>query len=313
MDQYESVSTPFPKHPPSSENHTIQPSTLSSRMLQQPAVLRTVRRPRNLGRLKKAWLQIRIYIAYRYRHKSFYGYGVIHISPKIMLKFQSSMIINECLTIDFIACNTTIPVPRVLDLFRATKDRLYISMEYVDGLKLGRVWKVMSQGQQIAVLKQLQGYVQQLRGLVPPHPGATEAVSGTCCHDIRIPQLELTGPYPDIPSFHRATGLEFIRANRMEKFKEHGGALDRCSRRARDGKYTTKFAHGDLAPRNILVDPKTYDIVSIIDWECAGWYPEWWEYTQTHRSNFLVKPEWWDIFKTHVLEPYPDSKVERHE
>ncbi len=35
--------------------------------------------------------------------------------------------------------------------------------------------------------------------------------------------------------------------------------------------------HGDIAPRNILVD-ESGRITGIIDWELAGWYPEYWEY-----------------------------------
>jgi thiamine kinase-like enzyme len=40
------------------------------------------------------------------------------------------------------------------------------------------------------------------------------------------------------------------------------------------------FTHGDLTLGNIMVagDPGSKDIVGIIDWEQAGWYPEYWEY-----------------------------------
>lgn len=40
------------------------------------------------------------------------------------------------------------------------------------------------------------------------------------------------------------------------------------------------FTHGDLNLGNILVQgaPGSYNIVGVIDWEHAGWYPEFWEY-----------------------------------
>ena len=41
------------------------------------------------------------------------------------------------------------------------------------------------------------------------------------------------------------------------------------------------FTHGDLAPRNILVQGGK--VVAIVDWEESGWYPEHWE---------LVKAMW---------------------
>ena len=43
--------------------------------------------------------------------------------------------------------------------------------------------------------------------------------------------------------------------------------------------YATKFTHGDFAPRNIMVK-RDGTITAIIDWDSAGWFPEYWEYTK---------------------------------
>ncbi len=37
------------------------------------------------------------------------------------------------------------------------------------------------------------------------------------------------------------------------------------------------FCHNDLSNRNILVDPTTFRITGIIDWEFAGYFPSEWE------------------------------------
>jgi thiamine kinase-like enzyme len=37
------------------------------------------------------------------------------------------------------------------------------------------------------------------------------------------------------------------------------------------------FTHGDVAPRNIMVDESGH-IMGIVDWELAGWYPDYWKY-----------------------------------
>ena len=41
-----------------------------------------------------------------------------------------------------------------------------------------------------------------------------------------------------------------------------------------------RFTHGDLTLRNIMISgaPGAQKIAGIIDWEQAGWYPEYWEY-----------------------------------
>ncbi|SPO01160.1 uncharacterized protein DNG_03907 [Cephalotrichum gorgonifer] len=49
------------------------------------------------------------------------------------------------------------------------------------------------------------------------------------------------------------------------------------SRRLRTG-HRVVFTHADLAPRNIIV--RDGKIVGLLDWEDAGWYPEYWEYVK---------------------------------
>ncbi|KAK6856449.1 hypothetical protein PG995_006636 [Apiospora arundinis] len=49
------------------------------------------------------------------------------------------------------------------------------------------------------------------------------------------------------------------------------------------------FTHGDLNPSNIFV--RGDEVVGIIDWETAGWYPDYWEYTSA-----------WTVFEALRLE-----------
>lgn len=44
---------------------------------------------------------------------------------------------------------------------------------------------------------------------------------------------------------------------------------------SKDGEYV--FCHNDLAQHNIIVDPETLKIRAIIDWEYAGFFPEYFE------------------------------------
>jgi Ser/Thr protein kinase RdoA (MazF antagonist) len=54
-----------------------------------------------------------------------------------------------------------------------------------------------------------------------------------------------------------------------------------------------KFTHGDIKHHNILVDEEGH-ITGLLDWESAGWYPEFWEYTTALR--FVPKDFWWYEF-----------------
>ncbi|MCJ1402549.1 hypothetical protein MMC11_005769 [Xylographa trunciseda] len=56
------------------------------------------------------------------------------------------------------------------------------------------------------------------------------------------------------------------------------------------------FHHGDIAPRNIMVDESGH-ITGIIDWELAGWYPDYWEYRN------IMKPSMdddWQVWMNHT-------------
>jgi len=47
----------------------------------------------------------------------------------------------------------------------------------------------------------------------------------------------------------------------------------------------TVFTHGDISVSNILV--KGDKVVGLIDFEMAGFYPEYWEYTTAMNSNYI--------------------------
>jgi hypothetical protein len=47
------------------------------------------------------------------------------------------------------------------------------------------------------------------------------------------------------------------------------------------------------------------DIVGIIDWETAGWYPSYWEYTSAHQVN--PQNSFWADEIDNFLQPMPDE------
>lgn len=59
------------------------------------------------------------------------------------------------------------------------------------------------------------------------------------------------------------------------------------------------FTHGDLNMRNILVH--NGKLSGIIDWETAGWYPDYWEHTKAHFATKLQKR--WLAAVDRVFEP----------
>lgn len=62
------------------------------------------------------------------------------------------------------------------------------------------------------------------------------------------------------------------------------------------------FTHGNLSSLNILVSGD--EVVGIIDWETAGWYPSYWEYTTAWNVN-LQNP-----FLQDEVEKFPEPMPE---
>ncbi|EDR13929.1 uncharacterized protein LACBIDRAFT_153780, partial [Laccaria bicolor S238N-H82] len=158
--------------------------------------------------------------------------------------------VTEDLTTEFIRTNTSIPVPRILDVFKRN-NKSYIVMEFIENAKsLYDVWSDMTDEQKGAICSQFKTYINELRSLVPPNPGRVESIDGSPCFDIRL--LGEFGPFASVDDFHAHIGHNF-----------------RCE----GNKYRTVFAHCDLRLYNILF--RDGRIAAIIDW---GWYPGYWEY-----------------------------------
>ncbi|KAF7296967.1 Kinase-like protein [Mycena indigotica] len=230
--------------------------------------------------------------------------SITRISPKLVLKCGPEIRHSEALTMQYIAAKTTIPVPRVHSVFQNRDGRLRILMDYVAGDELEKVWDQMTPDQQHDVVRQLRGFLAQLRALPPPHPGAVEAVDGTACKDFHIrPNSTGFGPFPSVTEYQEFLGYRSLMTTHRGQFPQHEASLRLCEQRAAAGAYRTVFTHCDLAPRNIIVRGST--IVAVLDWEMAAWMPEYWEYTTAAFTNSSI-PTFWDMMKEHGFpEQYP--------
>ena len=75
----------------------------------------------------------------------------------------------------------------------------------------------------------------------------------------------------------------------MDKSEQHPEAWSRFEAMGKR-LYHTTFTHSNIAPRNTLVSKGK--IAAIIDWETAGWYPEYCEYTRWAVSNYRSPQRW---------------------
>jgi thiamine kinase-like enzyme len=197
---------------------------------------------------------------------------------------------------EYIGRSTAIPVPRVQDVF-TIEHKTYIVMDYISAFELTYAAKTLSPEQQQVICLQLKEYIAEMRALKPPNPGRLEAADGSGLFDIRLDSNPFP-PFATVGEFHVRLGHNFVLKSPNHR---HMRSLFKVIAQRQ---YHTTFTHSDIAPRNILI--KDGKIAAIIDWESAGWYPEYWEYTRWAVSNYNSSQMLHDL-RDVVLEPYPDE------
>lgn len=222
-----------------------------------------------------------------------YG-SVIMVSKGICIKYGTLVKMSEAYAMQFVSQNTSIPVPKILSAFEH-RGSTYITMERVAGKMIGSGWVNRSPESRTALLSQLQCYIQELRKLpVPPGMGVANVV-GEALYDGRLPgPSSWFGPFRNIADFHRhlRQGIEpdaNLDPDVNQLITLHGG------------QWPLVFTHGDLSSLNILVQGDK--VVGIIDWETAGWFPSYWEYTTASQVN--PQNSFWRQEIDHFLDPYP--------
>ncbi|KAH6644462.1 kinase-like domain-containing protein [Boeremia exigua] len=169
---------------------------------------------------------------------------------------------------------TTIPAPRGVDAVRHSGSS-YLLMTGVPGRGIGQMINSMTDKQLDLVAEDLKDYVAQLRCI--PRNTASEF---RICNPLGRGILDWS-----IGNSQREE-LRFRTVDAFHHYLAHDLPIRTGDQRkivtdAHSKKHDCFFTHADLNLRNILVD-ETGRISGIVDWECAGWYPEYWEYTKMH-------------------------------
>jgi aminoglycoside phosphotransferase (APT) family kinase protein len=189
---------------------------------------------------------------------------------------------NEVNALRMVRQYTSVPVPKPLDFVTAptpTQDgpaegEGYLLMSRIPGVPLSRCHEVLSDKDAAHIEAQMQDHITQLRA-IPQPTGTSYAIYDTLggsCRDPRLRDGEPVGPFADEAEFNQL--------------------LREPDDPARSG-HRIFFTHADLNPRNIIVDRTArrdgslgWQVAGIVDWEMAGYYPEYWEYTKALYERF---------------------------
>ncbi len=174
----------------------------------------------------------------------------------------------------------------------------YIVMSRIAGVPIRRNWNQRSTESKARLMKQLTSYLQEMRSLKPPNPGAVESVGGGKLYNGRLSDgIQGFGPFDSVHAFH------FFLRNGIGASPTQIPAVNKLVEMHEKGHFSTRFTHGDLNSTNILVDGDS--IVGFVDWDTAGWQPEYWEYTSAYEVN--PYDEFWRDEVGKFIEEYPDA------
>ncbi|ORY02288.1 kinase-like domain-containing protein [Clohesyomyces aquaticus] len=204
---------------------------------------------------------------------------VVPISRHLIVKTGRRVHLTEAATMKFVAENTSIPVPRVYCSF-LRKKRAYISLAEEGGEEgLERIFA------------QLRKMFQELRGLTPPSGTGVESCVRGSLYDSRIPRgCPRFGPFKTIQEFHFWLRHDYKQEDLKEREDDQDSQDLRDMMSIQHGPWPAPvFTHGDFNPFNVKV--RDGKVVGIIDWEFAGWYPNYWEYGSAWFGN-ITCTEW---------------------
>ncbi|KAJ3528933.1 hypothetical protein NM208_g9986 [Fusarium decemcellulare] len=126
----------------------------------------------------------------------------VPISRHIIVKTGPFVHLTEAATMNFVATNTSIPIPRIYCSF-VYKNWAFIVMERIRGNSLAEAWKTLSNADRKNIFVQLRDIFQELRALPPPPGTGVESCRGGSLRDSRIPRSRPRfGPFKTIQDFH---------------------------------------------------------------------------------------------------------------
>ena len=113
------------------------------------------------------------------------------------------------------------------------------------------------------------------------------------CSAIGTPIRSVRAPKHIMGPFSSENGLnDFLIRPASHYFLKTSHAFDEArviANEIREIPHRVTFTHGDLVIHNILVGRDGH-LFGILDWESAGWLPEYWEYTTAMRFGAT---SWW--------------------
>jgi aminoglycoside phosphotransferase len=204
-----------------------------------------------------------------------------------ILKWTERVHIEEVIAMQM-ARAAGIPVPKVLSYGEhpGSWRPMSILMTRLPGWELNNSFDQLVLEEEGPWVEELERCLDAMRKWKSPFSKNICSALGTSISSQRVPNHSM-GPVENEESLHEYL-LSTASPHGFNSIEEHDKALvkAKCILKI---PHRVVFTHGDFKAHNILVDDEGH-LSGFLDWESAGWCPEYWEFTTAMRFG---KNSWW--------------------
>lgn len=228
---------------------------------------------------------------------------LFRFEPGVLMKQSYDTRISECAAMQYVRQHApSVPVPEVYesDFDDPRAGRIY--MEEIPGETLEKVWPSLDPNQKEQACRDLWDIIMALREIPRPQDiPAEQCLYITVDGSPLYPQGGLTGNEVAPLREDQHNTDDAFRSFIIQRYREnHGPSEDVKNNFPRSERAV--FTHGDIKPRNIMASADGR-ITSLLDFEAAGFMPEYWE----DLGMFMEIWEWEEDWADMMIRTKPSS------
>ncbi|KAG6030496.1 hypothetical protein E4U41_007816 [Claviceps citrina] len=245
--------------------------------------------------------------------KEFTGRRVVLCREHYVVKYGYHVSLMEGENLLMIGKTLPDRVPEVYALYSAKDEEgrtvNYIVTQRIIGHSLESIWDKLESAKKYEIAERLRSCFNVMRSL--PSPDYFGCIGRRpfednyfwTAPDDNIPSGVINGPFDSESDLNSAFIKKYLyNSGQVQKAAFYRHVLPGILRG-----HKPVFTHGDLQRKNVMI--REDGTVVLIDWEAAGWYPEYWEYTTAVFACGAWKDDWHE-FIPHILgDEYPSQYV----
>ncbi|KAE9963683.1 hypothetical protein BLS_009067 [Venturia inaequalis] len=237
--------------------------------------------------------------------------SVVAVGPHFVVKHGVGITEIEGQNLLFLErlSNPHVAVPKLYAMYKLSNGHLCLVMERLPGESLEALWPSLEEEEKTTICHKLRDAFNFLRTL--PSSGYYGGIGRTRIPDHLFNDREankaVCGPFASETEFTSGLVLNLNAISQVNL-----GYLDfkvdfyRRHLNTMLSGHSPAFSHGDLQRKNILVLRQASSLeVGLVDWEAAGWYPSYWEY-----SILFSAMQWkddWPKWLEQIVDPWPSE------